>query len=150
MPAKAPPAPGTVGFQVVKLLTKVNVLVYRTSRGRFGNLGMRLVVLHHRGAKSGKPRETPLNSLADGENVILIASYGGAVKSPAWFHNCMAHPDVEIERNGKRTPMRARLATPQERAEWWPKIVDAYSNFADYQEITDREIPVVICAPRSS
>ena len=109
---------------------------------------MDLVVLHHRGAKSDKPRETPLNSLRDGDDVILIASYGGAPKSPAWFHNIMAHPDIEIERKGQRTPMRARLADPQERAEWWPRITEAYANFADYQEITDREIPVVICAPR--
>jgi len=147
--AKAPPAPGTFGFKVVKLATRVNVLVYRASRGRLGNLGMDLVILHHRGAKSGKPRETPLNSLHDGDNVILIASYGGAPKSPAWFHNVLAHPDVEIERKGVRRPMRARLATPDERAEWWPRAVEAYSGFADYQEITDREIPVVICAPRS-
>lgn len=133
----------------MKLLTRVNVLVYRTSRGRLGNLGMDLVVLHHQGAKSGKPRETPLNSLRDGDDVILIASYGGAPKSPAWFHNVMANPDVEVERKGQRTPMRARLAAPDERAEWWPRIVEAYSNFADYQAITEREIPVVILSPRS-
>ena len=110
---------------------------------------MDLVVLHHRGAKSDKPRETPLNSLRDGDDVILIASYGGAPKSPAWFHNIMAKPDVEIERKGQRQPMRARLADARERAEWWPRIVEAYSNFADYQELTEREIPVVILSPRS-
>lgn len=148
MAAKAPPAPGTFGFEVIKLLTRVNVLVYRGTKGRLGNLGMPLCVLHHRGAKSGKPRESPLYCFEDDPNVVLIASYGGAPKSPAWFHNIMANPDIEIERKGKKAPFRARRANAEERAELWPRITAAAGNFAEYQEITDREIPVVICAPR--
>lgn len=144
----APPAPGTFGFKIVKAMTRLNVVVYRATKGRIGSMGMALVILHHQGAKSGKWRETPLNSIEDGDRVILIASYGGAPKSPAWYHNCVAHADVEIERRGERAPYRARRADAAERAELWPRVVSAYSDFADYQARTDREIPLVICSPR--
>lgn len=146
--AKAPPAPGTLGFKAVLAVTKLNTVVYRASGGRIGSLGQRLCILHHRGARSGEARETPLYGIEDGDDMVLVASYGGAPKSPAWFHNCMAHPDVDIERNGKRVPMRARRADAAERERLWPKAVASYGAYADYQEITEREIPVVICSPR--
>ena len=149
--ASAPPPPGSFQFKVWKQFTRFNVWAYRKSGGRwFGNFdGAPLCILHHRGAKSGQERETPLTYLPDDERVVLIASYGGAPKSPAWFFNLKAHPDIEIERNGKREPMTARQATAQERAELWPRITDMYPGYGDYQKRTEREIPVIICAPRS-
>lgn len=147
MASKAPPAPGTFGFRIVKVVTRLNVIVYRATHGRVGNVG-KLCILHHRGAKSGQARETPLTYFPDGEDVVLVASYGGAPKSPAWFHNCMTHPDIEIERRGTREPFRARKADAAERADLWPRITAMYKPYAGYQEITDREIPVVICSPR--
>jgi deazaflavin-dependent oxidoreductase (nitroreductase family) len=149
--ASAPPKPGSVAFKVWKGFTKANIWVYRKSGGRF--LGQfdkaPLCILHHRGAKSGQARETPLTYLPDGDRVVLIASYGGAPKSPAWFHNLMAKPDIEIERGGTREPMTARKADAAERTELWPRITDMYPGYGDYQKRTSREIPVVICAPRS-
>jgi deazaflavin-dependent oxidoreductase (nitroreductase family) len=145
-----PPKPGTPAFKAWQALTKANVWIYRKSGGRwFGKFDdAPLCIVHNKGAKSGEPRETPLTYLPDGDRVVLIASYGGAPKSPAWYHNLKANPDIEIERNGKREPMRAHQADAAERAELWPRIVDMYAGYGVYQERTDREIPVMVCAPR--
>jgi deazaflavin-dependent oxidoreductase (nitroreductase family) len=145
-----PPKPGTLGFRVWTAFTRLNMAVYRATGGRvlgsFG--GAPLCILHHRGAKSGQPRETPLSYLPDGDRVVIVASYGGAPKSPAWYHNLKAHPDIEIERKGKREPMRAHQAEGEERAALWPRIVAMYGGYAEYQKRTDREIPVMVCTPR--
>ncbi len=67
-----------------------------------------------------------------------------------WYKNLVANPDVEITMNGATVPMRARTATPQERAELWPIITAKYSNYTSYQKRAGREIPVVICEPTST
>lgn len=150
--ASAPPPPGSLRFKAFRQITRLNVWLYRRTGGRIGGSfdGAPLCILHHRGAKSGQARETPLTYLPDGDDVVLIASYGGAPKSPAWYFNCKAHPDVEIERNGRREPMTARQADAAERAELWPRITAMYPGYDDYQRRTEREIPVLICAPRSA
>jgi deazaflavin-dependent oxidoreductase (nitroreductase family) len=148
--AGKPPKPGTLAFKAWRALTRLNMKVYRATGGRLmGNFGgAPLCILHHRGAKSGQPRETPLSYLPDGERVVIVASYGGAPKSPAWYFNLKAHPDIEIERRGKREPMRAHQADAAERAELWPRIVEMYGGYEVYQQRTDREIPVMVCTPR--
>lgn len=105
------------------------------------------LLLDHVGAKSGTKRTTPLTYLADGENFVIVASKGGHPRHPAWFHNLRAHPDVRIQVGSKRRDVRARVATPEERARLWPKVVEIWSGYAGYQERTDREIPLVILEP---
>ena len=118
-------------------------------RGILGRMdAMPVCVVHCRGAKTGEPRETPLTYLPDGDRVVLIASYGGYTKNPAWYHNLKAHPEIEIERDGRREPFVAHQADGEERAALWPRIVDMNPGYADYQERTTREIPVMVCAPR--
>ncbi|HEX7133115.1 MAG TPA: nitroreductase/quinone reductase family protein, partial [Iamia sp.] len=80
--------------------------------------------------------------------VVLVASKGGDDRDPLWYGNLVAQPDVEVTIAGTTTPMRARTATAEERAELWPRITTAYKGYAGYQKRTDREIPVVICEPR--
>ncbi len=77
--------------------------------------------------------------------MVLIASKGGYTKNPGWFHNLMANPDTEVElpREG-RVAVRARRVSGKERAQLWPRAVDLYSGYADYQESTSREIPLVV------
>ena len=146
-----PPKPGSWQFRILQAVTKAHVLIYRRTGGRLlGSFDSApACVLHHRGAKSGEPRETPLTYLRDGADVVLIASYGGAPKSPAWYHNITATPEIEIERDGRREPMRARRAAGDERAGLWQRIVAMYPGYADYQARTEREIPVMVCEPRS-
>jgi len=110
---------------------------------------MPVVKLTTTGRKSGKKRDTMLTSpLQDGDNVVLIASYGGDDRHPAWYLNLRDTPEVQATMTGSSRPMRARTATEAEKAEMWPKIVSAYKGYAGYQQKTDRDIPVVILEPR--
>lgn len=107
-----------------------------------------MLLLDHIGARSGKVRTTPLAYLADGEDVVLVASKGGHPRNPAWFHNLMANPDTTIQVGSERRAVHARLATAKERERLWPEVVTLYSGYRDYQERTDRQIPLVVLEPR--
>ena len=130
---------------------RVHRWVFTKSKGRlFGRAGgMPVVLLETIGAKSGERRQSMLTApVVDGERVVLVASFGGDRRNPAWYHNVLAHPDVIATRTGRRDEMTARVATETERAELWPRIVSAYKGYAGYQEKTERTIPVVILEPR--
>jgi len=130
--------------------TRANVWIYRVSGGRLGNHIGRgpVLLLHHVGAKSGTKRVSPLIYLGDGERLVIVASKGGTDKHPAWFHNLMAHPDTEVEVGRDHRPVRARRAEQAERDALWPRLVEMYPPYADYQRQTDRLIPVVVLDPR--
>ena len=108
------------------------------------------LLLDHVGAKSGKRRTTPLTYLREGEKLVIVASKGGHPKNPAWFHNLRANPDTTVQVGSRRRPVRARVATRAERTRLWPRVVDLYGGYRDYQERTEREIPLVILEPRTS
>ena len=123
----------------------------RLTGGRVGRslAGMEVVVLETVGRRSGQVRRTPLTApVVDGDTVVLVASYGGDSRHPAWYLNLCASPDVVVERGGVRVPMTARTATAEEKAALWPRIVRAYRGYAAYQRRTDRDIPVVLLTPR--
>jgi deazaflavin-dependent oxidoreductase (nitroreductase family) len=125
--------------------------VLRLSGGRLlsNPFGMPAVELHTIGSKSGLPRATMLTTpVHDAGRVVLVASKGGADRNPLWLGNLTANPDVEITMKGVTTKMRARIATPDEKAVLWPEIVSVYKGYAGYQTKTERDIPVVICEPR--
>jgi deazaflavin-dependent oxidoreductase (nitroreductase family) len=135
---------------LAKATNVVHRAVYSASGGRIGGngFGMPVVILTTTGRKSGQPRTTMLTTpLEDGDRVILVASYGGDDRHPAWFLNLRDNPDVELTlRNEKRT-MRAHVASPEERAELWPRVTKDHANYAGYQKRTEREIPLVILEP---
>lgn len=119
--------------------------------GRVGRslVGMPVVVLETVGRKSGETRRVPLTApVVDGDTVVLVASYGGDSRHPAWYLNLSANPDVTIEMHGSRRDMTARTATAEEKAALWPRIVKSYRGYAGYQKRTDRDIPVVLLTPR--
>ena len=133
-----------------RLVTGFHEAVYRLSNGRIGNrgFGMPVLILTTTGRKTGKQRTTMLTSpVQDGESVVLVASYGGDDRHPTWFLNLRDNPDVEVTMEGRTRRMRARVATPDEKAELWPRVVTAYSGYGQYQTRTDRDIPLVICEP---
>ena len=119
--------------------------------GRFGwsAIGMSVVELTTIGAKSGQPRRVMLTSpLEEGDTVVVVASAGGNDNHPAWYHNILAHPEVEVVYRGKpKQKMHARVAGPEERARMWPILTKAHKNYAGYQEKTTREIPLVLLEP---
>jgi deazaflavin-dependent oxidoreductase (nitroreductase family) len=112
-------------------------------------VGQPVLTLHARGAKSGQPRKSPLLYTLHGEKILVVASKAGATSHPAWYHNVVAHPDVEVEIGGERTPMRARIAAGTEREQLWAVVNDHYNGYAVYQQRAgSREIPVVVLEPR--
>lgn len=107
-----------------------------------------MLLLDHTGAKSGTRRTTPLVYLREGRDLVVVASKGGYDKHPGWLHNLRAHPDTTVQVGRRRVAVCAREATGEERARLWPKAVEAYSSYEDYQGRTERRIPLVILEPR--
>ena len=130
---------------------KIHRSIFVRTNGRWlGEMfGMKVVLLETTGRKSGKTRETMLTSpFQEGENVILIASWGGDDRHPTWYLNLRANPDVKATYDGhKQRAMKARTATPDEKAVLWPKVTAKYKGYGGYQTKTDRDIPVVILEP---
>jgi deazaflavin-dependent oxidoreductase (nitroreductase family) len=125
--------------------------VYDLSKGKVAGkaLGMPVLKLTTVGRKSGDRRTTMLTSpLLENDDVILIASFGGDDRNPAWYLNLVAEPDVEIEIDGSKRPMRARVADGAERTRLWDAVSSVHENYAGYQLKTEREIPVVVLSPR--
>ena len=145
-----PPKSGFL-WRVFNASTKGHVAVFRLTHGRVGGsaYGAPVLLLHHKGAKSGKERVSPLLYMPDGDRMVVVASKGGYTKNPGWFHNLKAHPDtaVEVPKEG-RIDVRARVASAEERRELWPRVVDLYAGYAEYQDSTSREIPVVVLERR--
>jgi len=138
-------------WPVLRRLMGGHATVYRATNGLIGHRfpgSPPVLLVDHVGAKSGKRRTSPLVYAEDGENVILVASKGGYPKNPAWFHNLMANPDTRVQIGSRRRDVHARVADPQERTRLWPKVVEVYGGYDDYQRRTDREIPLVILEPR--
>jgi len=143
--------------KIIKYGARAHVPVYRLTNGRIGSkwrIGagwkkpVPVLLLDHVGRKSGKPFTTPLLYLADGPRLVIVASQGGLPKNPQWFHNLVAHPETVVALKGeRRRVVRARVAEADERAALWPRLVDLYADFDNYQAWTDREIPVVILEP---
>jgi F420H(2)-dependent quinone reductase len=109
-----------------------------------------MLLLDHVGAKSGTSRTTPLLYVADGEDLVLIASKGGFPQHPAWFHNLVANPDTAVQVGAERRPVHARVAEESERDRLWALADAAYSGYRDYRARAGREIPLVVLEPRTA
>ena len=125
------------------------VEAYETSGGRQANTlrdtGLPVIVVTMRGNKSGKVRKIALMRVAHNGEYALVASKGGSPEHPVWYHNLKANPDeVAIQDGDEPFEVRVRQVTGEERAAWWDRAVAAYPPYADYQERTDREIPVFV------
>ncbi len=119
--------------------------LYRLSGGKlFGHMGKApVLLLTVRGRKSGKSRTTPLLYGRDGDNLVVIASVGGAPKHPAWYLNLQGQ-EAEVLVGRERRRVRARDAEGEERDRLWAQMVSLYGAYADYQRKTTRQIPVVV------
>ncbi|GLX49151.1 nitroreductase [Streptomyces hygroscopicus subsp. hygroscopicus] len=106
-----------------------------------------LVILTTRGAKTGRQRQTPVIRVEHGGRYAAVASKGGAATNPAWYHNLLAHPQVEVWDGTEHRSYRARRTTEAERQEWWNRAVRAWPSYEDYRSKTDRVIPVLLLEP---
>lgn len=143
---------GDKSWPVLRRVMAGHTLVYRASGGVIGHRfpgAPPTLLLTHVGAKSGQKRISPLTyTRGDGDDLVLVASKGGYPKNPAWFHNLKAHPDTEVQVGREHRPVHARVATPEERERLWPRVIENYSGYAEYQKRTDRVIPLVILERR--
>lgn len=133
-----------------KGFTGLHRFVFVASNGHLGGkaAGMPVVLLTTTGRKSGKVRHSMLTSpLELGDAFVLVASFGGDDRHPAWFLNLRANPSVEATIRGRSRSMVARIATGDERSDLWSRLTAAHANYATYQTRTDREIPVVVLEP---
>ena len=110
--------------------------------------GRPIVLVTIRGAKSGKLRYTPLMRVEHDGRYALVASKGGAPEHPRWYRNLVANPHVELQDGTETKEYDAREVTGDERAQWWERSVAADTPYAEYQEKTDRLIPVFVLEPR--
>ena len=131
---------------LARAVTKLHTEVYRRTGGRLGAKAgsTTMGLLTTTGRTSGQPRTTPLNIVADGDRWLLIASYGGDDRDPQWFKNLQANPEATIQLGPDTIPVRATVATPDEKKALWPKAVASYKGYDGYQRKTSRDIPVVI------
>lgn len=102
------------------------------------------LLLTTKGRKSGRDLQLPLIFGRSGDDYVVVASKGGAPEHPAWYLNLAANPDVEVQVKADKFKARAHTADAKERAALWPKMVEIYGPYADYQKKTDRQIPVVV------
>ncbi|MFF9373552.1 nitroreductase family deazaflavin-dependent oxidoreductase [Streptomyces griseoluteus] len=127
------------------------VELYESSGGREGNTlldtGLPVIILTTRGNRSGKLRKTPLMRVEHDGKYAVVASVGGAPKHPVWYFNVKADPTVELQDGPQKREMRARELNGDEKAQWWQRAVAAFPPYAEYQEKTDREIPVFVLEP---
>lgn len=113
--------------------------------------GLPVIIVTNRGRKSGAIRKTPLMTVKDGDNYVLVASQGGRPKHPNWYFNLKADPDVEIRDQTEVHPMRVReVDDPAERQRLWDLAVAAYPPYQEYQDKTDRIIPLFVAEPRNN
>ena len=125
------------------------VAQYEASEGREANTlpgrpDWPIVVITSKGAKSGKLRKNPVMRVEEDGVYAAVASKGGAPEHPTWYHNFLAHPEVDLQDGAEKHTYRVRVAEGEERAQWWERAVSVYSPYAEYQEKTDRQIPVFI------
>ncbi len=153
--AAAAPQPWTpqqerFGSIVVKLMSAVNVWIFRLTGGRLGSKFLRgapVCLVTVIGRRSRQPFTVPLIYVADGDDIVVVASKGGMSHHPLWYHNMIAHPRVEVEMPDGKRAMIARQASAAEKTRLWPKACAIYPDYADYQARTTRDIPLMILSP---
>jgi len=138
-----------LGYRGWHQFTQAHVRAYRASGGRIGRKykGAPVALVGHVGRKSGKQYTSPLIYGEDGDTVVIVASFGGARRDPVWWPNLKAHPRTTVQIGSERRPVVARQATPEEKQRLWPRMVEIYAPYEDYQRRTERDIPVVLLEP---
>ena len=123
--------------------------VYRLTGGRVAGrmFNSPVLLLITTGRKTGRERTTPLLYLEDGENLVVVASVGGAPRHPGWYWNLKANPEARVRIKDRTLRVRAEEAEGDEKRRLWTRLVEMYPPYADYQRRTQREIPVLVLRP---
>jgi deazaflavin-dependent oxidoreductase (nitroreductase family) len=145
---KFPELPGWIQDHLARYLATGGADGYLWDASLGGGTGMvPTLLLTTKGRKSGKLLTLPLIFGQFGPNYVVVASKGGAPTHPAWYTNLQAAPEVQVQVKAKKFTARAHTAESAERATLWPKMVEIYGPYEQYQTKTDRQIPVVVLQP---
>lgn len=137
----------------IKRIGKVHALLYAATGGLIGRRvdGLDILLLTTKGHRSGRLRTVPLPYFRLAGQTVVVASYGGHARDPAWLRNIRQEPQVQVQRGFRRSAARARILLDAERAGPWAELSKAFPRYAGYQERTARQIPLVVletCARR--
>jgi deazaflavin-dependent oxidoreductase (nitroreductase family) len=132
---------------IVRAGSAAHVQLYRWTGGKAQIAKYPTMLLTVRGRKTGKLRTTPLIYIPDGDAYVIAAAYSGSDQDPIWWRNLRAAGEAEVQVMRTKTRVRVELATPAQRAEYWPRLVAMYPYFTDYQQRTARQIPIAILRP---
>jgi deazaflavin-dependent oxidoreductase (nitroreductase family) len=123
---------------------------FRANEGKVGGPfeGAPVLLLTSTGAKSGEQRTTPVVYQQDGERMVIFASKAGAPENPAWFHNLRANPSATVEVGPDTVEVEAVVTDGDERERLFSKQKELMPQFADYEQKTTRQIPVVALTPK--
>ncbi len=134
---------------MIQTVSRVHEFWYRVTDGMIGSswMGRRMLLLTTKGRKSGRERTTPLLCIEDGDNLVVIASYGGSDRDPDWWLNLKSNPEAQVQMGSRKMTVRAEKASAEEKRRLWPVIVETYAAYDDYQRRTRRDIPVVVLRP---
>ena len=138
-------------WPVLGRLMRAHAAVYRATGGRVGKRlpwTPPMLILDHVGARSLKPRTTPLVYMPDEDRFVIFAGKGGHPQNPAWLYNLRAHPDTEIQIGKRRIEIHAREVEGEERRLLWPKALAYTGHWRRYARRTEREIPLLVLEPR--
>jgi F420H(2)-dependent quinone reductase len=142
-----------VSLRVLGPFMHAHTWIYRASRGRLGRrfpgLIAPMLVLHHIGARSGRHFDSVLGYMQRGQDIVIVASKAGQDTNPAWLHNLRANPEVEIQIGRKRHLVQAREVEGEERNRLWAELVAFNPIWGQYQQRTERLIPLIVLEPRT-
>ena len=132
-----------------KGMTGTHAAIYRASGGKVAGrmFNSPVLLLITTGRKTGKERTSPLLYLEDGENLVVVGSVGGAPKHPAWYWNLKANPEARVQIKDRTLRVSAEEAKDEEKRRLWRLVVEMYPPYEDYQQRTQREIPVFVLRP---
>lgn len=132
--------------RTAKNLSTLHALLFRATRGRIGRrlVDNDMLLLSTLGRVTGKAHTVPLLYLRDGDDLVVIASWGGRDQHPEWYLNLLENPLARVQIGARRFPVRATTADAGQRSRLWQRVLTAYDGYREYQSRTEREIPVVI------
>jgi F420H(2)-dependent quinone reductase len=132
--------------RTLEIIAAVHLWLYRRTNGLIGasTAGLPTLLLTTTGRKSGLLRTAPLPYFPHAQGVVVVGSYAGGPKNPAWYDNLVAKPAVSVQIRGRCYGAIATTASGAERAAIWAEIVARSGNYADYERVAPREIPVVV------
>ena len=132
---------------VVRVFTDLHVFLYRLTGGKAQVSRFPTMLLTVRGRRTGKQRTIPLVYVMDGDCFVIAAAYAGSERNPTWWLNLQQNPEAEVQVMRHKVQVRAELASVETRDELWQRLAAMYPYFLEYQERTQRKIPIAVLRP---